>query len=381
MNPMFDPTRFVRPSIQSMTPYVPIKPFEVLSEELGLSVDRLIKLDANENPYGASPKALEALSHLAQQTPIYPDPASQHLRAALAQKLGVAMEQIVLGAGADELIELLFKLFTETGQAVVNCPPTFGMYSFFCGMLGLHEVTVHRCEDYRLDIEAIEQAVRDHAARLLFIASPNNPDGSALSRADLRRLLALETIVVLDEAYIAFQDEGLAGEFGEDNTARWVAQYPNLIVLRTFSKWAGLAGLRCGYGVFDPAIARYMLTIKQPYNINVAVDAAARASLQDLALLTERVEILRAGRALLYEKLARFSSLRPIPHSQANFILVEVLGRPALEVKQALAQRGVLVRYFAKPRLENHIRISIGTPQQMERLLQALDEVLCEAPQ
>lgn len=366
----------MRPEIVQMTPYIPIKPFHVLSQELGIPIDKITKLDANESPYGPSPRALQALSNLAFEAPIYPDPASQDLREALAQQLGVLAEMVVIGAGADELIELLFKLFVAQGQAIINCPPTFGMYTFCAALAGAKEVVVERKADYHLDIDAIEAAAIEHQAKLVFLCAPNNPDGSYLDPNDLARLLKLNSIIVLDEAYATFVKPNLEAEFGPDNLTRWVLEHPNLVVLRTFSKWAGLAGLRCGYGVFAPEIAGYLMSIKQPYNINVAARAAALATLQDIDWCKTRVEWMIQERARLYEQLAQFSCLQPVPNSAANFILVEVLDRPGLMLKNDLQQRGVLVRHFAKPRVENHIRISIGTSQQTDILTQTLQEVL-----
>jgi histidinol-phosphate aminotransferase len=366
----------MRPEVLRLTPYVPIKPLHVLSAELGLPIEALNKLDANESPYGPSPQALAALRALRLEIPIYPDPDSLDLRGALAEKLGVTSEMVVVGAGADELIELLFKLFINPGEAIINCPPTFGMYTFCAAVAGAREVVVERDADYRLDTAAIEAAILREGAKLVFISAPNNPDGSYLPPDLLPRLLALPVMVVLDEAYVAFTAPDLAGEFGPENTARLVADHPNLAVLRTFSKWGGMAGLRCGYGIFAPEVARYLMSIKQPYNINVAARAAALATLEDIDWARQRVNWMIQARARLYEQLAQFEQLAPLPDSQGNFILAEVRGRSALEVKQALQARGVLVRHFAKPRLENHIRISLGTPAQMDQFISILGEVL-----
>jgi len=369
------PEALIRPEILQMTPYTPIKPFEVLSRELGIPIDQIVKLDANENPYGASPKAIAALNHLQPQTPIYPDPASVDLRSALAALLGVDMQMVVVGSGADELIELIFKLFLSQGDTFINCPPTFGMYSFLGDVGGTSMITVERDADYQIDIAAIEAAVKYHNPKLIALVSPNNPDGGTVAREDLERLLALDVMVILDEAYIAFAEPELTGEFGESNSARLVKQYPNLIVLRTFSKWAGLAGLRCGYGIMAPQIAQWVLTIKQPYNLNIAANAAAQASLQDLPLLTDRVQQMLTERNRLYTELATFEFLNPHQGSAANFILVAVEGRSAADLKQQLQQRGILVRYFAKPRLENHIRVSVGTAAQTDQLIAMLKEI------
>lgn len=364
----------MRRDVVQMTPYTPIKPFHVLSRELGLPAEQIVKLDANENPYGASPRALAALQDI--PLPIYPDPSSLDLRERLAERLGVDSDRVMVGAGADELIELLFKIFINPGDGVINCPPTFGMYTFCCDVFGANEIIIERDDQYQLDIDAIEQAIIEHRPKMILLTSPNNPDGSIVSRAHVMRLLAHNLIVVLDEAYIAFAEPDLTGEFGADNSAKLVLQHPNLVVLRTFSKWAGLAGLRCGYGVFAPEIVRYMMTVKQPYNINVAARAAALASLDDLAWLAANVQHMLAERDRLYAALGEIDYLRTHPGSLTNFILTEVIGRSAAELKADLAQAGVLVRYFAKPRLENHLRISVGTPAQTDRLMEVLQEVV-----
>ncbi len=370
------PADLMRANIVHMTPYTPIKPFEVLSEELGIPVEQIVKLDANENPYGPAPEALRALTRLEAQVPIYPDPGSTALRAALAPHLGVDAAQVVVGSGADELIELLFKLFVAPGDPIINCPPTFGMYTFCASIAEADEIVIERRADYSLDVDAIENAARTHRPKLILLCAPNNPDGGTLPTADLERLLALDSIIVLDEAYVAFAAHDLNGEFGPHNNARRVTPHPNLVVLRTFSKWAGLAGLRCGYGILSPAIVRYMMTIKQPYNLNVAAGAAALASLDALPLLRDRVNAILDERARLYAALQALPRLRPHPSSQANFVLVEVTAGSAADLKARLAARGILVRYFAKPRLKNHIRISVGTPEQTDKLIAALEDIL-----
>ena len=372
----FSPKTLLRPEITQMTPYKPIKPFDVLSRELGIPAEKIIKLDANENPYGPSPKALAALAAMSEQVPIYPDPASTALREKLAPLLGVDVSQIVIGSGADEIIEFLFKLFAGPGDVVINCPPTFGMYTICCALFGNREYVIPRDEDFRMDIDAVEAAAIEHKAKMIFICNPNNPDGGGINEDDLMRLLKLDCIVVLDEAYAAFTAPDLTAEFGPGNHARLVADHPNLIVLRTFSKWAGLAGLRCGYGVLTPELAAYLMSIKQPYNVNIAARAAAIASLDDIPLLTENVQKVIQHRALLYEELSQFSALRPWPGSQTNFVLTQVVEGDAGEVAAALRKRGVLVRHFRLPGLDDKMRISVGTPAQIDALIANLREVL-----
>jgi histidinol-phosphate aminotransferase len=364
MNRAFNLTSLLRPDVATMEPYTPILPFDVLSEQLGYAPQDIVKLDANENPYGPSPRVRQALAAM-PYAHIYPDPESRHLRRALAGYAGLPMDYLLAGLGADELIDLVMRLFITPGDAVVNCPPTFGMYRFDAAVNRARLVSVPRRADFSLDVDAVATAVAgEPRAKLLFVASPNNPDGSLLLDGDLRRLLDLPLVVVLDEAYVEFA--GL-----ERSRTGWVPNTPNLIVLRTFSKWAGLAGMRLGYGAFPPAIAEHLWKIKQPYNVPVATQVAGLASLADLDSLRANVARLVAERDRLAEALSEIPYLRPYP-SHANFILCRVVGRDAYALKAGLAARGILVRYYDSPGLADHIRASVGRPDHTDRLVAEL---------
>ncbi len=368
----------LRPDIYEMEEYTPIEPLEVLSARLGLPAERIIKLDGNENAYGPSPRAIAALADY-RTYHIYPDPQHTFLRKAIQEYVGVDKARILFGHGSDELIDLIMRLFLRAGDAVINCPPTFGMYSFDAAICGAKVVEVPRRADFSLDVEGIRRQVLEHpttrpsdhlTSKLLFVNSPNNPDGSLTSREDLLQLLELPLVVVVDEAY---------AEFSGSSVVDLAPEHPNLIVLRTFSKWAGLAGLRIGYGVFPLDIIRHLWKIKQPYNVNVAAQAAALASLQDLGYLRANVQRIVAERERLYAELKKLDFLRPYP-SQANFILCRVLssskgrvlGRDARQLKLSLEREGILIRYFDKPGLKDCIRISVGKPEQTDVLLTAL---------
>jgi len=372
------------PHIAEMEPYTPIVPFEVLSRQLGRPPEQIVKLDANENPYGPHPAVREALARY-PFTHIYPDPEQRELRAALAEYVGVPAEHILAGSGADELIDLICRLTLGPGDAVIDCPPTFGMYSFDAGLMGARVLQAWRRPDFSVDTEEIIQSANQQigksaddvsrftfdvsrpAPKLLFLTSPNNPDGGLLDPADLKRLLALPLLVIVDEAYIEFA--GL-----EHSVARWVPEYDNLIVLRTFSKWAGIAGLRLGYGVFPAWLMPTLWKAKQPYNVNVAATVAGLTSLAHRAAIQPTIAALVAERERLYRALAAVPFLRPYP-SRANFVLCRVEGRDARELKAALAARGILVRHYARPGLENCIRVSAGRPEHTDALLEALGEV------
>jgi histidinol-phosphate aminotransferase len=363
----FDATQYIRSDVATMEPYTPILPFEVLGEELGYAPEDIVKLDANENPYGPSPGVREALAAMPHPH-IYPDPESRHLRRALADYAGLPSKYLLVGHGADELIDLVMRLFITPGDVILNCPPTFGMYRFDAAVNGARVLSLTRRANFGLDVGCIVEAVSgEPRAKLLFVTSPNNPDGGLLPDDDLRRLLRLPLIVVLDEAYVEFA--GL-----EHSRIGWVTELDNLIVLRTFSKWAGLAGLRLGYGAFPPTIIEHLWKIKQPYNVSVAAQVAGLASLADLDYLRANVARIIAERERLAEALSEVSYLRPYP-SYANFILCQVVGRDARELRQALAARGILIRYYSSPGLTDHVRFSVGTPEQTERLVAELSEL------
>ncbi|HVP21810.1 MAG TPA: histidinol-phosphate transaminase [Anaerolineaceae bacterium] len=356
-------------------PYTPIEPFEVLSERLGLPVEKIIKLDANENPYGMSPRARAALADL-DFPHIYPDPESRTLRRALAEFTGLPVDSLMAGAGADELIDLILRVMLEKDEGVLNFPPTFGMYPFDTYLNAGQVISIPRRADFSLDLPAIRTAVDTYRPRILFVTAPNNPDGNLPDSQVIQEILDLPVLVVVDEAYIEFC-EG-AGRLGEQRTLLpEVLKRENLVVLRTFSKWAGLAGLRVGYGAFPAWLMPVLWKAKQPYNVNVAATAAAIASLQDREYLAENVARLRIERNRLYEKLRAVPFLEPFP-SQANFILCRVNGTSALSLKEALAQRGILVRFYNTPLLQNYIRISVGKPPHTNAVIEAMQKLAIE---
>ncbi len=354
---------------ESISAYDQGESLELLAARLGLRMEQIVKLDANENPYGPSPKAVQALAGLHFPN-YYPDADALALRTALAVFTGAPLESLMVGSGADELIDMLLRAMLDPGERVLVCPPAFSMYALDTQVNFGNIISVNRREDFSHDVPAICKMVEQQRPKVLFITSPNNPDGSLIDPGDLDILLKLPVLVVLDEAYIEFVEN--AGRLGENlSRIREVPGRENLVVLRTFSKWAGLAGLRIGFGAFPDWLIPVMWKVKPPYNINAAAEAAALASLEDLDILAERISWIQAERRRQYEALCRIPYLNSYP-SQGNFILSKVLGRDAAQLKNLLADQGILVRHFDTPALANSLRIGVGRPQDTDRLIEVL---------
>ena len=353
----------IRPHLASVQTYQPVDPPEVLAERAGIPRESIVKLNGNENPYGPSPKALDAVSRA--ELHIYPDPFQRRLRAALSDYAGFPPENVIAGAGSDELIDLLFRLFIEPGDSILDCDPTFAMYAFCARVAGGELRMVQRGELFEIDLPAVRDAI-DDKTKIVFVSSPNNPTGNLASEAEVRALLDTGLIVVIDEAYYEFSGETVAG---------LTAEYDNLAVLRTMSKWAGLAGLRIGYAIMDEALVSHIMDIKSPYNVNVAAEAAALASLEDSEYLLGNVSRIVEERARLYEALSDIPGVKPWP-SSGNYILCQMDGgaESAARIYDALAARGVFVRKFASDRLADCFRVAVGTPRENAAFLTALRE-------
>ncbi len=349
----------VQPHILEMLGYEPIEPVNVIAERIGVPEDQIAKLDGNENPYGPSPRVLEALGNF-ENYHRYGDPKQRELRNAIGEYVGVGAEHVVAGAGSDELIDLLLRVTLAPGDAIIDCPPTFGMYGFSTRVAGGRVIETPRREDFSLDIEAIAQAAPN--AKLIFVASPNNPTGNPLTAEELEKLLATGLLVVVDEAY---------AEFSGSSVASQVPERENLVVLRTFSKWAGLAGLRAGYGILPTALADVLMHMKPPYSPNIAAEVAMLASLEDREALMERVREIVRERDRMAKSLSTLETLDIYP-SDANFVLVRIHGGNGQKLRDDLAASGIFVRYFDTPRLQDYIRISVGTSGDTDRVVEAL---------
>ncbi|MFA5629202.1 MAG: histidinol-phosphate transaminase [Dehalococcoidales bacterium] len=355
--------KFVMPELRVFGGYAASKAPETLKGKTAVPVDQIIKLDANENPYGCSPKVLEAIANFSK-IQIYPDSGQQELRRYLQDYTGVHMDHIVASAGSDQLIDLLMRLFVSKGDEVINCVPTFAMFQFFINLVGGTAVNVMRDENFMVDVNALKKAVTPKT-KMILLATPNNPTGTIMPREDILEVLDIGLPTLVDEAYFEFTGETMAPLVGK---------YKNLMVLRTFSKWAGLAGLRIGYGMFPLQIADYLMRIKEPYSVNVLAQLAAIESVKDKDYMLEKVEIISSERDKLFGLLEETGWLKPYP-SKANFILCEVLKGKAKDIQQQLEEMGILIRYFDTPLLKDCLRTSVGKPEENRALIDALNKI------
>ncbi len=355
--------RLIRSDLVDFSGYVARTSPETLEGKVEVPVENIIKLDANENLYGCSPSVNQALATCPYFN-IYPDDGQVKLRKLLEGYVGVDARHIMAGSGSNQLIDLVLRLFISKGDEIINCVPTFGIFRFSTELCGGTLVEVPRDEDFKVNVDVVKAAITKKT-KIIFLVNPNNPTGTITPRQGILEILDTGLPVLVDEAYY---------EFSGETVVPLVSQYENLMVLRTFSKWAGLAGLRVGYGIFPPKIADYLLKIKIPYNVNVAALIAVQESLKDIDYLLEKVKAIVNERERLFVELQKLEWLRPFP-SRANFIFCSVLNGKARELKQKLQDKGILVRYFDEPMLRDCIRISAGKPEHTDALIKTLQEI------
>jgi histidinol-phosphate aminotransferase len=368
-----NPSDLALPAVRGLTPYQPGKPIAELQRELGLS--DIVKLASNENPLGPSPKALEAAQRSLLEQHLYPDGSGFELKAALARKLGVEPARITLGNGSNDLLEIVARTFLAPDRSALFSEHAFAVYPIVTQATGARALVApahdgRRGPRYGHDLDAMARLVREDT-RVVFIANPNNPTGTHLGRAELAaflRALPDHVVTVVDEAYCEYVE---APDYPD--SLDWLAELPNLIVSRTFSKAYGLAGLRVGYTVSSAGIADLLNRVRQPFNVNSAALAAAQAALADEDYLARAIAMNKAGLAQLATALTE-RGYACIP-SVGNFITFD-LGQPAAPVYQDLLRQGVIVRPIANYGLPNHLRVTIGTPEQNAAFLVALDRVL-----
>jgi histidinol-phosphate aminotransferase len=350
-----------------LVPYEPGKPVDDVARELGLDPSSIIKLASNENPLGPSPMALAAMRQALDSVHFYPDGGGFHLRNAIAKTFNLGRENVVLGNGSNEIIELLFHTFTRPGiHEIVNSRHAFAVYTLMAQLFGVHAITVDDV-DFTPDLPAMLRAITPQT-RLLFLASPNNPTGTRVTNEALDaflRELPPHVIAVFDEAYYEFLDN-------PPDTVGHVRNGARIVLMRTFSKIQGLAGLRIGYGLASAEIANLLQRARQPFNANSLAQAGAMAGLADIEHQRKTKAITDEGRHLMEASFARMG-LKYVP-SSANFVLVNV--GDGGEVFKRLMKKGIIVRSMVSYHLPAYIRVSIGTPEQNARFLAELPAVL-----
>jgi histidinol-phosphate aminotransferase len=354
--------------VRTLAPYVPGKPIEELERELGLT--NIIKLASNENPFGPSPLALDAMQRALADSWLYPDGSGHVLKQKLAARLGVGINQLTLGNGSNDVLVLLAEAFLKPGLEAVYSQYAFAVYPIAIQSTGATGIAVPALgpnSDMPLghDLAAMARAITPRT-RLLFIANPNNPTGTWMPANELEAFIAAvpaNVVVALDEAYFEYT-EGM----GLQNGIEWLGRYPNLVVFRTFSKAYGLAGVRVGFAVSHPTIADMLNRVRQPFNVSVVGLAGAAAALDDPAHVSAAVKLAVAERMRVAARLAS-GGTRVVP-SAGNFLLLHA-GANAKQRFDALLRQGIIVRPVGNYQLPEHLRVTLGTVEQNDRFLSA----------
>jgi histidinol-phosphate aminotransferase len=355
------------PQLREITVYQPGKPIEETARELGLDASAIIKLASNENPLGPSPKATEAMRAALEKAHLYPDGGGFCLCKAVAAKLGLAPENVILGNGSNEVLEFLGHGFLEPGDDVIASQYAFVVYKLIATSFGARTIEVPS-PDYQQDLDGMLAAITPKT-RLIFVPNPNNPTGTLLSQRainDFISRISENVIVVFDEAYFEFLDRW-------PDTLRFVREGRNVVVLRTFSKIHGLAGLRIGYAVGPPDLIEVLHKTRQPFNVNSIAQAGALAALEDNDHLRETKRVVDEGRAYLQRQLAEMQV--PFVPAVANFVMVNVGDGHA--VFEKMLRQNIIVRPLKGYNLPEWVRISVGTMDENKKCVAALRDVLC----
>lgn len=354
--------------VLDLVPYPPGKPIEEVEREYGISGS--IKLASNECPIGPSPKALHAVSGALETLNIYPDGSGYYLKEKLSKKLSVNPENLILGNGSNEIIELIARAFIERGDEAVMGDPAFIVYQIITKAVGGNPVPVPLL-DFVHDLPAMAAAVNDKT-KVIFVANPNNPTGTIVQKTDLESFLKSvphDVLIIMDEAYHEYSEES----HNYQSSHVYLDDYPNLVVLRTFSKAYGLAGLRVGFGIASKEIIDILERVRQPFNINSLALAGAEAALDDVSHLEKGLKINRGGMHYLYSELDNLGL--SYVKSYANFVLFDS-GMDGSLLCERLLKKGVIARPMAGYGLKTHIRITVGLPEENERFVEALKECI-----
>ena len=357
-----------RKDLENITPYQPGKPIEEVKRELGLK--DVMKLASNENALEPGSKVIDAIMKAAKGVNRYPDGGCFYLKNAISNKFSIPQENIILGNGSDELIILALRAFVDPQEEVIVSNPTFLVYSIASAVVGAKIITIP-AKEFKYDLDAMQRAITPKT-RMIFIANPDNPTGSYVSKDELDSFIEKvpdNVMIFLDEAYYEF---ARGGDYPETiSSIEWKDK--NVIVARTFSKAYGLAGLRVGYGFARQDIAEALNKVREPFNINSIAQTAAVAALEDEEYLKRSVDLVADEKKKLYDELDALD-IKTFP-SATNFILIDTR-RDSLEIYNSLLKKGVIVREMSPWGLEGFIRVNIGLPEENEKFLDALREAL-----
>jgi histidinol-phosphate aminotransferase len=362
-------TELAPPYVRAIAPYQPGKPIAELERELGIT--GIVKLASNENPLGASPRAVAAMHEAIKTIALYPDGNGFELKDALATRYGVAHANLVLGNGSNDLLELASRAFLAPGDVAVYSAHAFAVYALATQAVGAKGITV-AAKEFGHDLDAMLAAAVQHRAKMVFIANPNNPTGTYLTADALQHFMQAlpeNVLVVLDEAYNEYMPEELRCD-----SVSWLKKYPNLIISRTFSKAYGLAGLRVGYAIAHEQITDMMNRVRQPFNVNSIAQAAAVAALHDMDFVQKTFELNQRGMQQITAGLVKLG-LSYIP-SYGNFISFRIGGATAMY--RRLLELGVIVRPIANYDMADYLRVSIGLETENDKFLSALAQALGE---
>jgi histidinol-phosphate aminotransferase len=356
-----DLAKLIRQDILKMATYSPAPYLPDLKEKFKCSEDDIIKADQGENPYGSPNVVRAALIRVRNIFNRYPDPEYKKLRYEISKYVGMGIEHIMVGSGSDELLDLILRMVIDEGDETISCPPTYGMYPMLIGLNKGKSVSVQRNADYTLRVDEILKKIGNRT-KVVLICSPNNPTGTIATEPEIRKLLDTGKLIVLDEAYF---------EFCNKTFVALCKEYNNLIVLRSLSKWAGLAGLRLGYAIMPPVFINEIMKIKLPFNVNVSAEIGGIAALNDLRSIHKKIKKIVSERERIYNSLKTLPSLIVYP-SEANFLFIKIDGNLS-EMSNFLEQKRIFPRYYKD---ENALRLTVEKPEQNDRIISCFKEKL-----
>jgi len=356
-----DLTKFIRKDILKMATYSPAPYLPDLKKKYKCSEDDIIKADQGENPYGSPNVVKAALSRAKNIFNRYPDPEYKKLRHSISKYVDVGAEHIMVGSGSDELLDLILRMVIEEGDEIISCPPTYGMYPMIINLNKGKDICVQRNADYTLKIDEILERINGKTKAIL-ICSPNNPTGNTVTEGEIRKLLDTGKLIVVDEAYF---------EFSSRTFISLCREYNNLIILRSLSKWAGLAGLRLGYAIMSSFFVNEIMKIKLPFNVNLSAEIGGIAALNDFNSIEKKNKKIVGERERVYNSLNRLQSITIYP-SEANFLFIKIDGSLS-KTRDYLEENRVFPRYYKE---ENALRFTIGKPEQNDKFISCIKKLL-----